>query len=171
MSYTKTLMEEMERRSSAVAPENKAFLEKLLKTKPKKLDNIVHQLHEQEFEKIDCLECAKCCKSLGPMIFERDIERMAPALKMKSSSFKDMYIKIDEDGDYVFKESPCPFLCHDNLCMIYEVRPKACREYPHTDRKRFYQVLKKTYHNASTCPAVYSIVEKLKKAPISGTKK
>jgi Fe-S-cluster containining protein len=23
----------------------------------------------------------------------------------------------------------------DNKCSIYEVRPKACREYPHTDRK------------------------------------
>lgn len=163
MSYTSELIEEMERRSSAMDKVNKVFLQKLFKNRPKKLDAIVHRLHDEEFEKIDCLECARCCKSLGPMIFESDIERMSSALKMKTSAFKDRYIKIDEDGDNVFKENPCPFLCYDNLCMIYENRPKACREYPHTDRKRFYQVTMKTYRNVSTCPAAYKIVERLKK--------
>ena len=163
MSYTKKMLLEMERRTPAVQRENKVFLEKQAKTKPKNLDKIVHELHIEEFEKIDCLECALCCSSLGPMIFESDIDRMASALRMKASKFADEYIRMDEDGDYIFKQSPCPFLCHDNLCSIYENRPKACREYPHTDRKRFYQVARKTYHNASTCPAVYSILEKLKK--------
>lgn len=162
MSYTKKLIEEMERKATSIAPENRSFLESLLKNKPKQLDKIVHKLHDEEFEKIDCLECARCCNSLGPMLFESDIERMSSAIKMKSSAFKDKYTKLDEDGDIIFKEMPCPFLCHDNLCLIYENRPKACREYPHTDRKRFYQVTIKTYHNTFTCPAVYSIVNKLK---------
>lgn len=163
MSYTKNLLSEMERRAPSVMKENKAFVEKLIKSKPKNLDKIVHNLHHNEFDKIDCLECARCCKSLGPMLFESDIERMASALKIKISKFKDEYIKVDEDEDYIFNQSPCPFLCYDNLCMIYASRPKACKEYPHTDRKRFYQVARKTYHNVSTCPAVYSIVEQLKK--------
>jgi Fe-S-cluster containining protein len=163
MSYTKKMILEMQQKAPAVFKENKAFLEKMVKSKPKKLDRIVHELHYNEFEKIDCLECAGCCKSLGPMLFESDIERMASAIKMKTAPFKDRYIKIDEDGDFIFKESPCPFLAYDNLCVIYQNRPKACREYPHTDRKRFYQLARKTLHNVNTCPAVYSIVEKLKK--------
>jgi Fe-S-cluster containining protein len=163
MSYTKQLIQEMKRRTPAVEKENQLLMEKLAKSKPKNLDATVHQLHIDEFEKIDCLECARCCSSLGPMIFESDIERMAGALKIKTSKFKDEYIKVDEDGDNIFKQIPCPFLCHDNLCLIYNSRPKACREYPHTNRKRFYQVAKKTYHNASTCPAVYAILEKLKR--------
>lgn len=163
MNYTKKKIEEMERKASSMAPENKAFLESLLKKKPKNLDKVVHQLHKEEFEKIDCIECARCCSSLGPMIFESDISRMAAALKMKSSEFSKKYIIMDEDGDNIFKEKPCPFLCHDNLCLIYENRPKACKEYPHTDRKRFYQVTLKTYMNTFTCPAVFSIVQKLKK--------
>lgn len=162
MSYTKLLIAEMEKKAPSLMKENKAFMMKLAKSKPKNLDKVVHELHIEEFEKIDCLECARCCSSLGPMVFESDIERMASTLKMKTSTFKDQYIKVDEDHDYIFKESPCPFLCHDNLCLIYTNRPKACREYPHTDRKRFYQVAKKTVHNVNTCPAVYSIVEKLK---------
>jgi Fe-S-cluster containining protein len=163
MSYTSNQLEEMTRKASSSALENKAFLEKLAKNKPKNLDKIVHELHIEAFEKIDCLECANCCKSLGPMLFESDIDRMASFIKIKSPVFKDKYIKIDEDGDYVFNASPCPFLCHDNLCMIYVSRPKACREYPHTNRKRFYQVVLKTYHNTFTCPAVFSIVGELKK--------
>jgi Fe-S-cluster containining protein len=162
MSYTKKMIEEMERKATSIAPANRSFLESLLKNKPKNLDKVVHQLHDEEFEKINCLECARCCSSLGPLMFESDIERMASTLKMKSSVFRDKYIKVDEDGDNVFKEMPCPFLCHDNLCIIYENRPKACKEYPHTDRKRFYQVTIKSYFNTFTCPAVYSIVNKLK---------
>lgn len=162
MSYTSSLIAEMERKSSALAPENKIFLDKLAKNKPRNLDRVIHQLHDEAFEKIDCLECSRCCSSLGPMIFESDMERMASALKMKTGPFRDKYIRIDEDGDNIFKESPCPFLCHDKLCIIYADRPKACREYPHTDRKRFYQVAQKTFFNISTCPAVFEIVNKLK---------
>ena len=146
-----------------MAPENKAFLDKLARTKPKNLDRIIHRIHYEVFEEVDCLECGRCCSSLGPMIFESDIDRMSSAVKMKTSAFKDTYIRMDEDGDYIFKEMPCPFLGHDNYCFIYQNRPKACREYPHTDRKRFYQVALKTYYNLTTCPAVFEIVNRLKK--------
>lgn len=47
-----------------------------------------------------------------------------------------MYLRVDEDNDKVFKSMPCPFLGEDNLCSIYDIRPKACREFPHTDRKK-----------------------------------
>jgi len=163
MSYTSDLKDEMLRRAVSIAPENKTFLEKLGKNRPRNLDKVVQEIHYNVFNEINCIECANCCKTLGPMLFESDIDRMASALKMKSSVFKDKYVKTDEDGDYIFNTSPCPFLCHDNLCLIYNNRPKACREYPHTDRKRFYQVTAKTYHNSITCPAVYSIVNELKK--------
>lgn len=163
MSYTSQSILEMNKRSASIAAENKRFLEKLGKKRPKQLDAVIHELHFEEFDKIDCLECANCCKSLGPMLFESDIERMASKLKMKSPAFKDQYIKSDEDGDNIFNQSPCPFLAADNTCFIYGSHPKACREYPHTDRKRFYQVTKKTFYNASYCPAVFNIVNRLKR--------
>ena len=71
-------------------------------------------------------------------------------------------MRIDEDNDYVLKSVPCTFLGEDNCCSIYEVRPKACREYPHTDRIKQYQLLKLTQKNVEVCPGVYDIVEKLK---------
>ena len=141
--------------------ENKIFAKKLKKSKPKNLDNIVHQLHDETFEKVDCLECANCCKTTSPAIYERDIDRLSKHLKIKPSKLIEEYLVKDEDNDYVFKSAPCPFLDYENYCMVYESRPLACREYPHTNRKRFYQVLDLTITNTLICPAVASIFEEL----------
>lgn len=126
-----------------------------------KMDSEVHQLHEEYSSKINCLSCANCCRSLGPAIYDRDIERIAKALRVKPSEVVREYLKVDEDGDYVFKSMPCPFLMSDNYCSIYESRPKACREYPHTDRKKFEQIYKLTVKNTSTCPIAYEVMSKL----------
>jgi uncharacterized protein len=80
---------------------------------------------------------------------------------MKVSDFIKTYLRQDEEGDFVLKSAPCPFLAADNYCLVYENRPKACREYPHTNRKRMYQVLDLTYKNTFVCPAVSRIVSKL----------
>ena len=124
----------------------------------KKMDCEIHQLHDTYTEKIDCLQCGNCCKTLGPRITDNDIRKMAKALNMSPSQVLDTYLRIDEDGDYVFKEMPCPFLMPDNYCIIYENRPKACREYPHTDRRKFYQVYKLSIKNAYTCPIAYEVL-------------
>ena len=139
------------------------FLQYYKKNKKRlgKMDTIVQQLHDEVSEKIDCLTCANCCRTLGPAIYDKDIERMAKALRIKPSEVVSSYLRIDEDGDYVFKSMPCPFLMNDNYCSIYESRPKACREYPHTDRKNFEQIYKLTVKNASTCPIAYEVLCKL----------
>jgi len=141
--------------------ENKALAKKLKKSKPKNLDNTVHQLHNETFENIDCLECANCCKTTSPAIYERDIDRLSKHLKIKPSKLIEEYLLKDEDDDYVFKSAPCPFLDYENYCMVYESRPLACREYPLTNRKRFYQMLDLSITNTLICPAVASIFEEL----------
>lgn len=142
--------------------ENKTLAKKLKKKRPKNLDNIVHQLHDETFQKIDCLDCANCCKTTSPAIYERDIDRLSKHLKIKPSKLIQTYLVKDEDNDYVFKSAPCPFLDYENYCTVYESRPLACREYPHTNRKRFYQVLNLSLANTLICPAVASIFEKLR---------
>lgn len=132
------------------------------KKKIEKMDSRIHQLHDESFEEIDCLSCANCCRSLGPRLTEKDIERMAKSTGMKISSFEEKYLKKDEDNDVVFKSMPCPFLDNNNYCLIYENRPKACREYPHTDRKRFFQIYNLSIKNAYTCPIVYRVLEAIK---------
>lgn len=142
--------------------ENKALVARLAKMNPRELDDMVHGFHEEVFSGTDCLSCANCCRSLGPLFTGADVRRIAAHQGMKPSDFSQRYLKTDEDGDTVFKSMPCPFLGSDNLCGIYPVRPAACRDYPHTDRARFYQLLPLTLKNAHTCPAVLEILEMLK---------
>lgn len=137
--------------------ENKRIVEKFKRKKTALLDNIFHELHEKVFEEIDCLKCANCCKTTSPIFYMKDIERAAKALKMKASAFIDKYLKVDEDNDYVLKSAPCFFLDHENYCTIYNDRPTACREYPHTNRKRMVQILDITLKNTLVCPAVAKI--------------
>ena len=142
--------------------ENKKFLLGLKKKDPRKVDDLFHTLHEEVFEKINCLDCANCCKTTSPIFYENDIERVAKSLRIKPGDFVDRYLRIDEDNDYVLKSSPCPFLDADNYCKVYNDRPKACREYPHTDRKKMVQVLDLTHKNTLVCPAALQIVEQMK---------
>lgn len=142
-----------------------AFFKKLKAKKPKNLDDIFHKLHNEAFNDFDCLTCANCCSSISPIVREVDIERLSKRLKMKPVDFVAAYLEIDEDKDYVFRQNPCPFLMGDNYCMVYDDRPKACREYPHTDRKRMYQILNLTHKNCEVCPVVYCITDELIKNP------
>ena len=137
------------------------FLAGLKKRPPKNLDYLVREIHEKVFQEIDCTTCANCCKTLGPLWTEADIERVSKYLRMKISDFETSFLRVDEDGDKVFQNMPCPFLGADNLCSIYDVRPKACREFPHTDRKKIYQINHLTIKNDLYCPAVYEFLEKL----------
>ena len=142
--------------------ENNKFFKRLKKVKPKLLDKIIHPIHQEVFACTDCLECANCCTTTGPLFTDKDISRIAKYLRIKPSQFVDRYLKIDEVNDYVLQSIPCAFLGEDNYCSIYEVRPKACREFPHTDRIKQFQLLQLTKKNLDVCPAVFEIVERIK---------
>lgn len=139
----------------------KKKISKLKRTKPKLIDNAIHGLHEQVFQEIDCLQCANCCKTTSPIFRDIDIERAAGHLGISPSVFLEKYLQLDEEGDYVLQSSPCAFLGEDNFCSIYEHRPRACREYPHTDRKNMHQILDLTERNSRICPGVYRILDQL----------
>lgn len=156
-------LKELSKLAKDSALENKKFFDKLKKKVPKNLDYVMQELHNTEFKKTNCLDCANCCKTTGPLFTNADIERISKHLKQKPQQFIDAYLRIDEDKDYVLQSVPCSFLDNDNSCFIYDVRPKACREFPHTDRKKFQQIADLTLKNVAICPAAYNIVEAMKK--------
>ena len=119
------------------------------------------ELHEQAFEKIDCLKCANCCKNYSPRFKTPDIKRISRHLKMKEGQFIDQYLKLDEDGDYVVKSTPCPFLGADNYCSIYEMRPSDCHRFPYTDEDVIVKRQDLTIKNSAFCPIVYYVLEGL----------
>lgn len=141
--------------------DNKKLVQKFKKTNHRELDNSFHIEHDKVFKKIDCLSCANCCKTTSPIFRDVDIKRISSKLRMPIGKFIDSYLKIDEDKDYVLKQSPCVFLSNDNTCDIYEDRPLACKEYPHTNRKNMFQILDLTLKNSQICPAVSKIFTEL----------
>ncbi|MHB1108542.1 MAG: YkgJ family cysteine cluster protein, partial [Lutibacter sp.] len=135
--------------------ETKKYFEKLKKRTPNNLDFVVQELHNSEFKRTDCLTCGNCCKTTSPIFTEKDIQRIAKYVKMKEYQFITAYLERDQDDFYVLKTSPCSFLdLNDNMCTIYDVRPKACNEYPHTNRRKFIQLTDLTMKNTEICPAV-----------------
>ncbi len=118
-------------------------------------------LHEEAFSKVDCLQCANCCKNYSPRFKTPDIKRISKHLKMRESDFIEAYLKVDEEGDYVAKSLPCPFLGADNYCSIYDQRPSDCHRFPYTDEDVIIKRQVLTLKNSTFCPITYYVVEKL----------
>lgn len=143
--------------------ENRKYLASLKKKDSRKVDEAFHSVHVEVFGEINCLACANCCKTTSPIFYQNDIERLAKSMRIKPGDFVERYLRIDEDNDLVLKSAPCPFLGPDNFCSVYDDRPRACREYPHTGRKKMVQLTELTIKNTMVCPAVLEMVERLKR--------
>ncbi|MBM76900.1 MAG: zinc/iron-chelating domain-containing protein [Crocinitomicaceae bacterium] len=127
------------------------------------VDQKFQEAHDEVFEEISCLSCANCCKTLGPRIINTDIKRISRYIGTTAKKFQNDYLKVDEDNDWVFKQMPCYFLEENNECKIYDVRPSACRTYPHTDTWQQKKQLSLHLKNLPFCPAVEKIFEKINK--------
>ena len=143
--------------------QQKAFKRMLEKGNKTKMLRLLPALHEAAFKQIDCLDCAQCCKNFSPRFKQPDIKRIAKVLKMKEGDFTQQYLRLDEENDYVVKQSPCPFLGADHYCSIYEDRPSDCRRYPYTDEDVLLKRIPLTLKNATACPAVFTVLEALLK--------
>ena len=163
MGTTRLILARIKELAGNVENDNRNLLKRLKKKNSSEMDDLFQTHHQEVFEEIDCLDCANCCSTISPIVTDRDIDKMAKALRIKPSEIVEKYLKIDEDNDYVFRQQPCPFLGIDNYCSIYNDRPKACREYPHTDRRKIQQLFNITLKNTKVCPAVYLILDRIRK--------
>ena len=136
----------------------KRFLQRADKNKMlKNLD----QLTEEAYLKVDCLTCAQCCKNYSPRFKTPDIKRISKLMRMRESEFINTYLNVDEDGDFVVKTTPCPFLGADNYCSIYEDRPSDCQRFPYTDEDVLLKRPNLTLTNSTFCPITYYVIERL----------
>ena len=154
-------MQDWEKISTEHQKQYKQFLQRADKNKVLKQ---LPDLHEAAFEKIDCLQCANCCKNYSPRFKTPDIKRISKYLRLKESVFIDTYLTLDNEGDYVSKTKPCPFLGTDNYCSIYDQRPSDCHRFPYTDEDVLIKRPAITLKNVSFCPAVFYVMERLIKS-------
>jgi uncharacterized protein len=143
------------------AEHQKQYKQLLARADKNRLLKQLPDLHDEAFQQVDCLTCGNCCKGYSPRFKTPDIKRISRALRMKESVFIETYLKLDEEGDYVVKSSPCPFLGEDNFCSIYEDRPSDCARFPYTDEDVLFKRPLLTLKNSTFCPAVYYVLERL----------
>jgi len=128
----------------------------------RKMDRIVHKLYKQISSRIDCKKCANCCKEIELGLYKEDIDNFSKGLEISAEQFRKRYlVKGEEQGEFYFKEKPCPFL-KNNLCSHYHYRPEACRSYPHLHKNDFVFRLIGVIRNSSVCPIVFNVYEHLK---------
>jgi uncharacterized protein len=152
------LLDNWKKKSAEHQKQYKQFLHRADKNKVLKA---LPDLHEEAINNINCLECANCCKNYSPRFKTPDIKRISKHLKMKEGDFIETYLRIDEDGDYIANQKPCPFLGDDNYCSIYDVRPSDCERFPYTDEDVILKRQPLTLKNSTFCPIVYFVLEKL----------
>ena len=152
------LLRALEKKSGDRQKQNKNYLHRADKNTVLKA---IPALHEEAFSKIDCLQCGNCCKGYSPRFKTPDIKRIAKHLKMKDGDLINDYLRVDSEGDYVMRETPCSFLGADNYCSIYDVRPSDCERFPYTNEDVLLKRQPLTLKNSSFCPAVYYVLEKL----------
>ncbi len=80
---------------------------------------------------------------------------------MREGEFIETFLKLDEDGDYVVKATPCAFLAEDNRCSIYEVRPSDCMRFPYTEEDVLLKRINLTIKNSTFCPIVVDVLDGL----------
>jgi len=83
---------------------------------------------------VDCTACANCCRHSVVSVNKSEIEKIAGHIGTTSETVARLYTVPDPDAPAlrILRNSGqgCVFL-DGNLCMIYEARPKTCRDFPH----------------------------------------
>lgn len=141
----------------------RAFLTRVEKHPPRKLDATMAVINQEVWQETDCLTCANCCKKMTPTFTEKDVTRIAKHLGMTKAAFREKWLYLDRNGDWMNRVQPCQFLdAKSNMCSIYEVRPSDCAGFPHLTRKPMTDYMQWHRQNVQYCPATYRMVEKLR---------
>ena len=112
-------------------------------------------------QQIDCTTCANCCRNSVVPVDESDIDVIARYLGVEGEQAKRLYTVADSDAPtrrvLQSTRDGCIFL-DGNLCVIYQARPKACRDFPHVALgvRSLGGRLSSHCRWASLCPIIYN---------------
>jgi Fe-S-cluster containining protein len=124
----------------------------------------IRRLAEEIEEQFDCLQCANCCRVATVRLSERDVARLAKHMRLSPAAFVRDYAETGEEGLILRRtEQGCIFL-DGTHCLIYEVRPGICEDFPHTVRGdgSFISRMWDFTDRACYCPIVYNTLETIK---------
>jgi uncharacterized protein len=130
-------------------------------------DNPLHLIAEQHLNACICTSCGNCCRETRVVVSPLDIDAIAHHLQMKPDDLMRSYTVHDSESVETLlghEHGGCIFL-HSNLCLIYEARPRACRDFPPiASRQRLLgSRMSSVSRQAAFCPIVAGALEEYKK--------
>ena len=131
-------------------------------------DDLLRRIARTVEEQIDCKSCANCCRESRVNVSPGDIDKLAGYLNQSRDQVVREYTDQDpQDRETILRQdgNGCVFL-DGNLCLVYEARPRACREFPYLSSRarslggRMSSVCSHAY----ICPIIYNTLETYKHA-------
>jgi Fe-S-cluster containining protein len=119
-------------------------------------------------QQVDCTECANCCRNSEVTVSKAEIDRIASYLDVSPETVIRLYTAAESEGSerrvLASFSDACVFL-DGNLCMIYEARPKTCRDFPHVAVGSHTLGGRLASHArwAALCPIIYNTLEVYKR--------
>ena len=91
---------------------------------------MITETKERELTMEDCISCgASCCKYIALEIDKPTCKRDYDYIRWFLVHQKTC-VYVDHDGDWCLEiEARCENLGDNNMCTIYETRPKVCSDY------------------------------------------
>ncbi len=161
-----TDLSEVFRLGTAKAEENVAF-RRFLRAHNHS-DEQFHILASKVQQQVDCTACANCCRQSVVTAGKAEIEDIARHLGIEPEAAMRLYTIPDPGApaSRILKNSGegCVFL-DGNLCLIYEARPKTCRDFPHVAAGIRSLGGRPASHArwAAHCPIIYNALERYKR--------
>lgn len=123
-------------------------------------------LAQEVEERTDCRACANCCKRATVRLAERDVIRLAKALRLTPARFLAEYTTESPEEGLILKRDTngCVFLS-GNDCTVYEARPHNCQNFPHLVRGEGSLVSRMwdMADRATYCPIVFDSLAEFKR--------
>ncbi len=123
-----------------------------------------HILASQVQPQIDCQACANCCRHSTVSVDQGEIAEIARHLNSTPEDVSQLYTGPDPDSPLLrtlrTTAEGCVFL-DGNLCMVYEARPRACRDFPYVTVGRHSLGGRPASHArwAPYCPIIFNALE------------
>ncbi len=127
----------------------------------------LHAIAGEIEKQIDCTQCANCCRKGEVPATDADIVAIAHYLNVPVSEVIRLYTARDASDParriLVNTGGACTFL-DGNLCVIYDARPRACREFPYASHheRSLGGRMASLCRWASDCPIVFNALERYK---------
>jgi Fe-S-cluster containining protein len=160
-----TDLTEVYRLGTANASDNVAFRRYL---SAHHADDRTFQILASEVQQhIDCTKCANCCRHSVVSLDRHDIDHIAVHLGITPDSVTRLYTDPDPDAPALRilrnTGNACVFLDR-NECLIYEARPKTCRDFPHVSVDVHSLGSRASSHDrwAALCPIIFNALEAYK---------